>query len=992
MNPSGHLNSRVLVTIRIRVPKISPPKWLFISLCVISVLYSQTSFAGCCKLVPEWRTIKTKHFAINYYKGEEEVARRLVTISEEVYETISKKFNVRPWGRTEVVILSHHDVAKGLATPIPYKIIMVRTSPPLADSTIADYDDWLRNLFLREYTHIVHLADVNYPAKILKPILGTLDTPNGLTPSWMTDGISNYFETANSTSGPARSSFTDMVLRTDILQRKFLHLNQMAGTQYEWPSPVAPYLYGSAFWQYLSDTYGEESLIDFSHKYGSSLWLFSLNHQSKKVFRDSQGHGKTFELLWKDWKTSLEKKYAGVAAGLAKNGLKEGAAYLLPKEGESYLIPTLSADGKKLAYLATSTHHMPELRWRDLETGQEKVLLRKQEVKQISFSPDGERLIFSYVSAFRGFCKYSDIYEANLSTGKIHPLTKGDRARDPDFSPDGKKIITVLQRVHTSSLVVYDVESRKFDFIAETDQFDHPRWLSDGQSVVVSAHHQGQRDLWILNTKTKTGKQITSNSAMEDRPVPARKLPFIYFSSDKTGIPNIYRYDLRTQRVSQITNVLTGAFAPSLLADGTLIYQLYNGQGFRFNQIKDNFSQKSEVMGTLSFKLDSLQPKSPQSEESDPLNQSKKYNAFPKVLLPHFLVPKIALIDGSLFASLSTESFDPVRRHIWHAGVTYRNDNKFFGSDVGYTYGRFLLPFSIGYNNFAVNYGDVFGLGTNYFEERKRGTVGFSTPPSKHKLTLNYFFEDRKENAGLPAGSTLLTLGHYAGLFAQYSFQNATATPAQISLEEGVRFTLNYEISNSIFGAGPHLEQSLIWADSRVYIPVPIADHHVLALRAAGGRAFGDLFLQGNFSLGGSAGEGIFSGTSTSRIFTLRGLPLVTFSRDRAWVTSVEYRMPLSRIHRGPSTFPIALNNTHLAFFADLGDAFDAGEKNFQPMLGVGSELRADFVLGYHLPLTARLGYGIILTNRARIAGVKDGLTGADVRNGVVILDIGASF
>jgi len=49
-------------------------------------------------------------------------------------------------------------------------------------------------------------------------------------------------------------------------------------------------------------------------------------------------------------------------------------------------------------------------------------------------------------------------------------------------------------------------------------------------------------------------------------------------------------------------------------------------------------------------------------------------------------------------------------------------------------------------------------------------------------------------------------------------------------------------------------------------------------------------------------------------------------------------------------------------------------------------------VIGYYLPVTGRLGYGLILTNRQRIAGFADSLMGTDARNGVLILELGTSF
>jgi len=953
------------------------------------LLFCSSLYAAApAKIFHQWRTIQTRHFAINYYEGEEEVARKLVSISEEVYENLSKKFDVYPRQKTEVMVLNHHDIARELSTVIPYNIMLIKTSAPWSSSIWSHYDDWLRELFIHEYIHILHRSDTHYPAKLLKPIFGTLDTPNGLVPAWMSEGFADYFESAETGSGRGHSSFTDMILRTDILKDQFLYLDQMSGTQIDWPGPITPNIYGVGFLSYLAKTYGEEKLIALSHKIGGSLWFYSFNNKAKKVFKDEQGNSKSFYLLWRDWKKELQQKYEKVKEEVVKKGLQEGDLLVAPKKGETFSLPVLSADGQRLAYIANSTHHSSELRLRNLKTGKEKVLAHNDDVQQIEFSPDGEKLLFSYVGPYKGFYRYSDLHEIDLKTGDVTDITKGDRAREGDYSKDGKKIVAVIQKTGESSLGVYDLETKTWKVFFTAEQLNHPRWLPDNHSIVFLAHQRGQENVWVIDTNTSKSRPLIFGADFKDYPVVDASRQFLYFTSDRTGISNIYRYDLKTHKTYQVTQVLTGAFTPSVTLKGFLVFQYYTGKGFEIRRMFPSKFLKEVFVPSDSYQSSKV---SETQKEKDPLEKSKVYDPFRKLLAPHFLVPKVALLDGTVSASLSTQNFDPLRRHLWNAGLFYRNDKRYLGVDAGYTYARLLLPLSLNYNRYLINYGDAFGLGDNYFEERNRISTGFSIPLSPHSFIFNYFFEKQSEKSGLPAGAILVTLGHHAGLSMQYGFHKTEGTVAGISPEKGMSFVINYEISNSFFGSSENLKQQLVWGDVRAYLPIPIAPHHILALRAAGGDSFGDVFIQGNYSLGGSAGESPFRSV-TSRLFTLRGLPLVSFSRDRAWVASAEYRIPLFRSQRGMGTMPLSSNSTHLGFFMDVGDAFDRGESIFRPMLGVGSELRSDLMIGYNIPLTTRLGYGIILTHRDRLAGFKDNLTSADVKNGIIILDIGTTF
>ncbi|HEX5036776.1 MAG TPA: hypothetical protein VFX30_06425 [bacterium] len=973
----------------------------------------------------KWKTVKTEHFAFNYYEGEEEVVKKLVAMAEDVYQEVTSKFDAHPKGRTEIVVVDNHDLANGFTLVIPYNLILLRAVPPFADSTLGDYDNWLKELFIHEYTHVVHITDTSWPAKVLKLGFGKLVAPNGLTPGWVTEGIAVYDESALTARGRGRATFTDMLLRTDILKDRFLKIDQMAGTQYNWPSWQAQYLYGIGFWKFLAEKYGEDKMVEFSHNYGSSLRFFMLNSQAKRSYRkeltpeekercaekyyDTEGpyetrvppetcgpdRGQTFYKLWDEWKADLTKRYGEVQAEVSKAGLKEGDAYLAPDKGASYTLPTVSKDGKKLAYYATSVDYRSQLRLKDLGTGQERVLLKGRDIQQMSFSPDGEKLFISYVTTYKRYNQFSDLFEIDLKSGKVKQLTRGERARDPDVNHDGK-IVASVQKTGYGELSVYDPATKQWKAVFKADQFDHPRWMPNGRDVVVSVHKNKQRDLWIIDAESGEGSKITDDVAVEDRPVIDGEARVVYYSSDKSGIPNIYRYDPYTKSTKSVTNVLTGAFAPSMGPDGALLYQYYNGGGFEVRKVKKDGAETPDTRSTEAFPAGNQgKPDGrAQPEEGEPrgpisLGDAKKYSPFPRLLIPRYVLPNFSFIDSSVFLSATVSNFDPLYRHAWFADVTYRTDNNFVGYDLGYTYSRYRPSFSVGFSDFTVNYGDVFALGTNFFEERRRAYTGVSVPMGYHRVSFQYFFEDRSAQSGLPPGTTLSTLGHYAGLYALYSYTKTQGTAAGISPEGGERILIGVEGTNSVLGSSNNLEQIVVGGDFRKYILMPYGKHHVVALRAGGGAAFGDKLLQGNFTLGGSLGESFITASST-RLFTLRGLPLATFARDRAWVASAEYRLPLFRLERGAGTMPLALNSAHLAFFTDVGDAFN--NPSFRPLVGLGAEIRGDFIIGYHLPLMGRLGYGIIVTNRDRIIGVKDSLTGADARNGVLILELGTSF
>ena len=89
---------------------------------------------------------------------------------------------------------------------------------------------------------------------------------------------------------------------------------------------------------------------------------------------------------------------------------------------------------------------------------------------------------------------------------------------------------------------------------------------------------QGQRDLWILNEGPI--RQLTNDMALDTEPLESSGRT-LYFSSDRTGIYNIFAIDLEEETLYQVTNVLTGAFTPSIHpTNNTMLFTVYHNWGY----------------------------------------------------------------------------------------------------------------------------------------------------------------------------------------------------------------------------------------------------------------------------------------------------------------------------------------------------------------------------------------------------------------------------
>lgn len=1023
-----------------------------------SLLISNTSNAASYDPKVRYETITTDHFAINYSAGVgiDDVAQRVARICEEVHARLSPKINWKPWLRTQVVLLDSSDTVTDMASVLPYNWMSLRLAAPEADSSLGNYDDWLRMVITHEYTHILHLDKHKGFWTAMRVLLGKTAAPNGVVPTWYKEGFAVY-EESMSGYGRNNSSYAEMLLRTAIYENKFPAIDEGDGVEWEWPGGYLPYIYGGKFLQYLTDKYGEESIYDFNEYISSSPLLFMTNRQAKKAFskppefvgkkvhnryvmemRPGTEKSKNFYQLWKDWKGELQKKYELVKEQVQSEG--ETTFEKLVGSRGTITSPTISPDGTKIVFSEVTVYGPSELKMADPDGKNVRSLKKNLYANQISFSRDGSFIVYSKFASYKRYNFFSDLYKYDFETKKIDRLTKGLRARDPDVSPDGNEVVCVTQKAGSTELNLYNIAEKTMMPIQtgmpEFTQFSMPRFSPDGSKIAVTVLVQGRVwDVYVFDKKGKVLENITDSKALDRDPVWAPDGKSLYYVSDRSGISNIYRYNFGGKKTEKISNVLTGVFRPSIAPDGrSLIAQYYNGMGFDLRRLqidvphattkpekrsKGAKAKKVALVGNAGqFSTDvkggMLEGEGStfgdlQLPDSGIRFKSKKYVAFgPSLFLPRFVSPIFAYLDNSVLFGAYTGGSDPLKWNSWLGGVTYRTDANHFGYSFSYLYNRYKPTFNMGVMDYAVDFGRLTFVTRNgsgviistktvhLFEKRLRGYGGVGYSLGHHGFGLNYFYEDRQPITRLTTAETnALNEGVFAGLDLNYRYGDSKKFESSISPEGGRLIKLGFDVTNSVFGAAQKNEQYIFAGDWREYIG--LWGRQVLALKAAGGIVWGDQIRQGNFTLGGDLGEGLLATGGSLFYFPLRGLPLATLSRSRALLFSSEYRLPIVYVGRGLGTTPLFLNELHMAIFADYGNAWnpheDVGKYFFDNFfLGLGAELRGNFVIGHGLPITGRLGYAIVVLNRDRIGTLTSPLTGTPAKDGMLVLQIGTSF
>jgi Tol biopolymer transport system component len=795
----------------------------------------------------KWHTIKTSHFNVHYPQNIEMLAKKTAITLESVYPEVTEKWKWQPWGPTEVILVDNTDDSNGMAAVLPYNWMLIYAVPPSTDSSLAHYDDWLRMLLVHEFTHIVQIdahGGIWTPFRLL---LGKTVSPSGINPTWMREGIAQYGETVFTGGGRGRGSFSDMIIRTSVLEETFPSIDEADGLSWKPPGYKTAYVYGVKFVQWLIDTYGEHKFIEFDMRVRKSLLLGMINHQAKKIY------GKTFYKLWREWEQELVNKYEKQAEVISAKDLTPHETIVPNIRYDQHYSPALSPDGTRLVYVSTSSFGPPEIRLRELATEKTMVLKKGHVAGQFSWSPDGTKIAYSAMVPYKNYYRYSDLWLYDLSVakkkGSLKRLTKGARARSPDFTPDGKSLVFVKHDTGTDVLARMNVETKKLEILTRDEnyftQFNHPRVSHDGNFIAVSkwAPNAGWR-IYRYDIDGHGALELAGGDGllMQSRPDWSKDDASIIYASDESGVSNIYRVSSLGGKTEMITNVVTGIFQPVFLNSGRIIAQRYHSKGFEIVAYNIPGSPKGAVEKFASYARSREKKVAKKSTGSFPgvIDGEKKtssdggymlgegfkhksadsmtdlmddYNFNPQryvafgrsMFLPRFVIPNVVYADDALFFSVFTGGMDPLKWHRWTVGGTYRTDANHLGYFFDYTYNRFKPSVGAGVRDFAVDFGNLSFVDnagviykTVHFYEHRRGFFTYvGLPWMKQYFMLSYYLEDHMPKTSLTPGErAALNLGKFAGLRFQYTYGDSEKYAASISRESGRTIRMFTSITN----------------------------------------------------------------------------------------------------------------------------------------------------------------------------------------------------
>ncbi|MCX7796372.1 MAG: hypothetical protein N2380_07625 [bacterium] len=547
-----------------------------LSLILILSLFSNLAYAQKINPSYHWKVIETNHFIIIYPEYLENIAKEASIIAEDVHKDLARFIEPSSKDKTAIILLDNSDFTNGLTNPLDKSIRIWLTNPNELEIG-SKFDSWLRLVITHEYMHILHLDQVRGINKSLRNLFGRIIIPNQFLPYWIIEGYTVYAETYYASGGRANDTLFDMYLREMYRNTKLLEPDQVCSynSLNTWPLGSAVYLYGGSIFEYIAKKYGEERLKKISELTSSYIpILMGPDLAIKEVL------GIDYKTLWKEWKDYIRIKYDKQIEEVKKEVLTDPER--LTKWGYRTFSPVVSSDGNFILYAFSNPHYMPGLRLLKLKTREDKFLIKGEIYGKLAISPDKRFVIYSKIDYTDTFNLYLDLYRLNLETKVEERLTKGLRAYNPVFLSEDSLLFLKRDsgRVDIGMMGLTSRNISTFLSFSKDNQVKSMSISPDRKFLALSIWKEGgYQDIYLIDLEKRTLKQITSDRATDGSPEFSSDGRYIIFSSDRSGIYNLYAYDIEMGKFYRITNLLSGAFEPSISKD-RVIFMGYSYDGY----------------------------------------------------------------------------------------------------------------------------------------------------------------------------------------------------------------------------------------------------------------------------------------------------------------------------------------------------------------------------------------------------------------------------
>jgi Tol biopolymer transport system component len=509
----------------------------------------------------DWQIYHSPHFNVHYYSAEEASLQKVVSFAESAYDQLSREFNFQIKDPVPLIYYGTHSafeqnniilnfIPEGVgafATPARFRMVLPTDMP----------DPELYELLLHELTHIFQYHML-FQGSLAKAVAAT-------PPTWFMEGMASYM-------AKDESARDKMFLRDAVVNDQVPSINSNV-------QGFFAYRYGHAVFDFIEERWGKDGFLDFIYEIRNTIGA----RVDRAVERAFKMEPEEFDAELRRW---LRKKYL---TELVETGEPSDFGRRFRNEeayGQDYATsPAASPSGDLVASFSSYRGDIDVVLYdaekrtflRGLTKGYtndyqylvaQELTLGREMGRDLSFSPDGNYLaVFAKREKGRSLLLLDVL---NGGTHRIYDMSDIEQQNAPAWSSDGRSIAFSGNRNGKFDIFLIDVETGTYRNFTDDNLFDGaPTFSPDGKSLVFASVIGGGHAKLFRSDLAQPGSrfQLTTGESNENDPVYAPDGKKLYFTSDRDGRDNIYSLDLTTGQLEQHTNVVTGAFMPTVLRE-----------------------------------------------------------------------------------------------------------------------------------------------------------------------------------------------------------------------------------------------------------------------------------------------------------------------------------------------------------------------------------------------------------------------------------------
>lgn len=514
----------------------------------------------------DFRVVQSPHFEFYHYLDNVAVRNRMMQQTEQWYRMHQSIFRDTFAIRNPFLLYSNHadfqqtraiEGQIGVGTGGVTEALKNRVIMPLMESN-AQTDHVLGHELVHAFQY--HIIQDTFSLSAIANL-----------PLWMVEGLAEYMSI-----GPV-DAHTAIWLRAGVAADKLPTLKDLTNR----PDEYFPYRWGQAFWAYATGLKGDAVI--------QRLFLETARSGYEQAIQSIFGvDAKTFS---QNWKTALHSAFG--AYQRSTSATPPGTT-LVHKEnaGELNIVPSLSPDGKRIAFWSEKELFSVDLFVADAETGESLERITSNSFgshideyssfeSSVAWSPDSRQLAFIAFAKGRNRLIIADVNKGKILNEIVVPGVPA--MSNPTWSPDGTTIVLTGLVDGQSDLYAYNLNSHSVKRLTNDRYADlQPYYSPDGKWITFATdrgsigstniQHQFSHDIALLNVATGAVTVLDFfKGANNLNPVFAADNSVLYFLSDRDGFRNLYSYNLATRQLQQLTNLFTGitgitVFSPAISA------------------------------------------------------------------------------------------------------------------------------------------------------------------------------------------------------------------------------------------------------------------------------------------------------------------------------------------------------------------------------------------------------------------------------------------